>query len=124
MRELVSSTTMAKPIIALVEPDAPRGGLSLEEVRAQLLEAEGSYAKWGFDATTTPSGPALYDHLFANEAIEWNRGHPCRDLSHARHTIYSVCADLNGWQRTRTSLHHTFMRNAMLPPQASAFSRM
>ena len=46
------------------------------QVHAQLVEAEGSYAKWGFDDATTPSGEALYTHLFASEAIEWNRiGH-------------------------------------------------
>ena len=73
MRELVASTRMRKPIIALIDPDASRGGLSLDEVHAGLLKAEGSYAKWGFDTETTPSGEALYSHLIANEPIEWNR---------------------------------------------------
>ena len=73
MREIVASTRMRKPIIALVDPDASRGGLSLDEVHAQLLQAEANYAKWDFDAAATPSGQALYDHLFASEPIEWNR---------------------------------------------------
>ena len=109
MRELVCSTTMQKPIIALVDPDVSRGGLTAADVRRQLLEcvinldpltsgcclgcccscerrgrwietrlhrAEGSYAKWGFDAETTPLSQVLYDHLFASEAIEWNRARP------------------------------------------------
>jgi len=73
MRELVASTRMRKPIIALIDNDASRGGLSLDEVHARLLKAEGSYAKWDLDAAATPSGQALYDHLFASEPIEWNR---------------------------------------------------
>ena len=73
MRELVASTMKAKPIIALIDPDASRGGLSLEQVRERLVSAESRYGAWGFDAATTPSGSALYDHLFAREPIEWNR---------------------------------------------------
>ena len=63
MRELVSSTIQQKPIIALIDTDASRGGLSLAEVHDQLEEAEGSYAKWGFDAETTPSYPTIPDTL-------------------------------------------------------------
>ena len=74
MRELVSSTLKQKPIIALIDPDASRGGLSLDECHAQLVEADAMYAKWDFN--TEPDGPrgqALYDHLFKHEPIEWNR---------------------------------------------------
>ena len=62
-----------KPIIALMDPESSRGGLTVEEVRAQLLEAEGRFKSWGFEAGTTPRGAALYEHLFANDPIEWNR---------------------------------------------------
>jgi len=73
MRELVATTTKQKPTIALTDPEALYGGLSLKKVKEQLLEAEGSYAKWNFDALATPNGQALYDHLFLAEPIEWNR---------------------------------------------------
>ena len=66
-----------KPIIMLVEPDASHGGLSLEEVRAQLVNAVDQFDKWGFDADA-PRGQTLYDHLFSKDpnGIEWNRiGH-------------------------------------------------
>ena len=66
---------MQKPIIALMEPEVSRGGLSKEEVQAQLLEGEASYPKWNFDAEKTPSGQTLHDHLFDNETIDWNREH-------------------------------------------------
>ena len=76
MRELVSAAKMGKEIIALVDLDASKGGLSNQQVRERLSEAESRYEGWGFDPATTPSAQALYDHLFAHEPIEWNRlGH-------------------------------------------------
>jgi hypothetical protein len=82
MRELVSAAGMGKPIIALIDPDASRGGMSLWEVRTQLFEAADKYEKWGFDFGTLHS-ERLYRELFAQEPIEWNRiGHfqaRCRD---------------------------------------------
>ena len=89
MRELVSAVKLRKPLIAIVDPDTDRGGLSLEEIRDHLLQAEQSYDRWGFDAST-PSGRALFDALTlrpsgqqssgrqsAQESteseIEWNR---------------------------------------------------
>lgn len=90
IRELVATTNQNKPVIALIDLDATRGGLSLEEVRKQLLETDGMYVKWGFmpnddDAPKSgadrgliwPGGEALHDHIFlAAEPIEWNRiGH-------------------------------------------------
>jgi len=74
--ELIAAKQKHKPCIALVDPDRSRGGLSLEEVRSQLLGAESSFVQWGFAAAVVPLGQALYDHLFAHEEIEWNRiGH-------------------------------------------------
>jgi hypothetical protein len=73
MRELVSSTIKQKPTIALVDVEEARGGLSVEEVHVRLIAAESRYANWSFDAELTPSGQALYDHLFQAEPIEWNR---------------------------------------------------
>ena len=94
MRELVATYTMEKPIIALTEPDTSRGGLSLAEVHTQLSEADAMYVKWGFwteacikdeqgehtaechKGVIWPGGEALYDKLYADEPIEWNRiGH-------------------------------------------------
>ena len=77
MRELVSSMIKEKPIIALIDPDASHGGLSLDECHAQLLEADAMYAKWGFNTEPdAPLGRTLYNHLFKYEPIEWNRiGH-------------------------------------------------
>ena len=68
---------MRKPMIALIDPDASRGGLCIEQVKQELLEADELYARWGFnEGSDGLRSQALYDHLFAFEPIEWNRiGH-------------------------------------------------
>ena len=50
--------------------------MSMRQVHTQLIQAEASYEKWSFAAESTPNGQALYDHLFRDEPIEWNRA--CR----------------------------------------------
>ena len=75
MIELRSSVTMKKPILPVVDFDLTRGGMTREQVREELIAAEGSYAKWGF-GNPGPYGLELYNALFASEAVEWNRlGH-------------------------------------------------
>ena len=94
MREIISATTKGKPIIALIELDASHGGLTNAQILSQLLEAEASYSKWGFDAAATPDGRALYEHLFASAPIEWNRlGAP---LEHPR-PMFRPSADRPRW---------------------------
>lgn len=80
MRELIAATKNRKPIVALLDPDASRGGLTKQEVRERIQLAEDTcYDKWGFASPTTgqslatPAAQALYDHIFAMEPIEWNR---------------------------------------------------
>ena len=70
MRELIAAAAKKKPLIALIDPDASRGGLSLDQIREELREAEGSYARWGLDTAATPGGDALYAQL-AHAPIEW-----------------------------------------------------
>jgi hypothetical protein len=71
MIELRSSVVKKKPILALVDSDASRGGLTQDLVRLQLLEAEKSYTKWSFD--DDPRAEELFATLFADEPVEWNR---------------------------------------------------
>ena len=72
MIELRASAKMGKLIIALVEPDASKGGLTQSQVHEQLIEAETSlYQKWLFDEG--PSAEELYAALYKHEPIEWNR---------------------------------------------------
>ena len=72
MVELRTSVKMGKLIIALMDPDASKGGLTQNQVREQLVEAETSlYTKWRFDGG--PSAAELYTMLFNREPVEWNR---------------------------------------------------
>ena len=73
MIELRSTVRMKKPIIALMDPEKSKGGLTKEEVGAQLIEADASYAKWGFDGDGGPKGEELFAALYAADYIEWNR---------------------------------------------------
>ena len=61
MREITSATRMGKPMIALIDQDMSRGGLPMSEVHARLLAAEGSYAKWDFDAESKKEGKVGMD---------------------------------------------------------------
>ncbi len=62
----------AKTILALMEPDVSRGGLTKQQVKEQLLEADANYVKWGF-VDDGARGDSLYAALFADEPVEWNR---------------------------------------------------
>ena len=103
MRELVAAHSEAKPIIALVELDLSRGGMSFPLILTQLLEADGHAQGWGFCETSSsplaaasqsslasflsasesleleyvwPGGQRLHDALLSEPTIEWNRiGH-------------------------------------------------
>lgn len=72
MIELRSTVMKKKPIIALMDPESGRGGLTKEEVHTELVEADASYVKWEFD-NDGPRGEALYTALFQIDYIEWNR---------------------------------------------------
>jgi len=92
MRELVASVAKQKPVISLLDLDVARGGLTLDEVRSQIieLEAEGFNETWGFrtvsgssmrskgwhGALLWPGSERICEHLFESDPIEWNRiGH-------------------------------------------------
>jgi hypothetical protein len=91
MRELVATLAGQKPIIALMEPDPQKGGLSMEHIHELLLEADlFAVERWNFlpsDGLTEPStrewhgtiawpgGETLRGSLFRNEPIEWNSEH-------------------------------------------------
>ena len=81
MRELRLAVEQNKPLIALLEPDVSRGGMSLEEVNQQILESEASYAKWGFGNEPEPAtlSEALLNASY--DPIEWNRIGEFQDVS-------------------------------------------
>jgi len=90
MRELLRATVTEKQIVAMLEPEAAKGGLSLTEIENSLLRADSPtlrdgtqyascYEMWGLDAEVAswgyhmPSAKVLMAALFAREPIEWNR---------------------------------------------------
>ena len=81
LRELLRAVVMRKPMFSLVESEEKKGGLTLEEVRRQLIKNDvgGFYhkcslaaevAQWGHEL---PTARELYDALFKKEPIEWAR---------------------------------------------------
>ena len=82
MRELLRADYDSKPIVSLLEREAKHGGLTPEEVRAQLVNADGRYVEWGLQQDMDewgfkrPEPEHLYRALFESEGatqIEWNR---------------------------------------------------
>lgn len=90
MRELLRAVVTGKPIVALLELEANKGGLSREEIRARLLAADArcekrgtvfqsKHAMWGLKEEVhswgyvLPAAEELFDALFVAEPIEWNR---------------------------------------------------
>ena len=89
MRELLRAVLTGKPIVAMLEPEVLKGGLSLEQVKAMLAAADERYEGWGLAAemeawaakgevtnpapTFTPLHEHLYKALFKQTPIEWNR---------------------------------------------------
>ena len=71
--ELVATTRTSKPTIALVEPDVQKGGLTLEQIRTSLIEAEERLRKRAQGANQRATADQIYSVLFKNEPIEWNR---------------------------------------------------
>mmetsp|Transcript_12124 Transcript_12124/g.31431 ORF Transcript_12124/g.31431 Transcript_12124/m.31431 type:complete len:638 (-) Transcript_12124:108-2021(-) len=81
LRELLRAVVMRKPMFSLVESEEKKGGLTLEEVRRQLIKNDvgGFYhkcglakevAQWGHEL---PTALELYDAIFKKEPIEWAR---------------------------------------------------
>jgi len=70
MIELRSSVQKKKPILPLMELEMNKGGLTMEQIRGQLLMAREQYAKWSFPEDDF-HGDRLYESLFASEQVEW-----------------------------------------------------
>lgn len=89
MRELLRAVVTRKPLVALLEPEQRKGGLTEGQILEQLQEAGLSneksgvwasmYERWGLAAEVShwgyelPSAVDLHESLFAREPIEWNR---------------------------------------------------
>lgn len=115
MRELTTAVRMHKPLIALLEPDAKRGGLSIDQIRTQLVEAEQSYPIWGFDALA-PRGSAMFEALFAREPIEWNRIGEFQDITMRLTAERALPVNVQGTTFLRGELTQQCPKPMQLPP--------
>lgn len=73
IRELRCAVRLGKPLLAMLDLDSDTRSLSVEEVRAELLQMQTRLVAWGLDGDGGPSGTECFDALFAREPIEWNR---------------------------------------------------
>lgn len=81
MRECLRAIHDKKPIVALLEPDSKHGAMSIDQVRDALHEGEAAdrYGNWGLQkemvewGMTRPTPTQIFDALFAQPPLEWNR---------------------------------------------------
>ena len=88
MRELLRAVWNKKKIIAVLETEEKHGGLTKGQIKEQLIEAVQKFDDWGlaremndasvwdprrWEGNKYPGGDELFNKLFENEPIEWNR---------------------------------------------------
>ena len=100
-RELFRAVLRGKPLIAVIEPDDWRGGLSPAAIKTRLATAlypphnkadavadrswseqwglDGEVTSWGY--TAAPTGGEISEALFAHDPIEWNRFSAFQDVT-------------------------------------------
>jgi len=80
MIELSHAVVARKPILALLETEDKHSGVTPEQMRRCLVEAEGRFTEWGLDGS--PSGTDLAARLLdINECIYWTRLGPMQDVT-------------------------------------------
>jgi len=129
MRELVAAFHANTPLIALVDLDQNHyGGLSIEEVCAQLQATDSMATRWGFrcdkDSRAShaewhkdliwPGGRLLYDRLLGgSEPIEWNRIGHFQDVT--LRLIAERCLDPGGGAAGTTYVDGEILNQKRMP---------
>ena len=90
--------------------ESNHGGLTCEEIYEQLIAADDNYGKWGFD-DDGPKGAELYEALFAQDAIEWNRIGAFQDV-----TMRMIAAEALYQEDTETSKRESSIRRKSWSP--------
>jgi hypothetical protein len=77
MRELCQAARRKKPIIALIDGDEKKGGLSLEAVREAVKASQPNLESWDFFAPTLPSSrtSARYSHVTSPRRLSQRSSH-------------------------------------------------
>jgi len=79
MRELLRAFFQKKPILTLLDPEAKHGGMTTKEVLEAINRADAYYDAWGLAAEMAEWGMPhqspdyLFNFLFAEDSVEWNR---------------------------------------------------
>ena len=79
MIELRAAVVKGKPIITLMEPESKHGGLTKDEIKLHLSECETLWNGWGFK--DGPSGEMLFEALFSQAPVQWERIGAFQDVS-------------------------------------------
>ena len=121
MRELRAAYELGRPLIALLEPDGKlHGGLTREQVRAQLIASDCRWQDWGFSDSSPQLGVALDVALFGNEGecssgadsiIEW-----CRVLAFQDITMRLLGARLLGIRSSEVAMRSELAGSMTIPP--------
>ena len=115
MRELRSCTQKGKPMIAVLDPDSSNSALSLDEVKGELIVANGNYDKWGFAGDGGPDGESCTQALFADEPIEWNRIGAFQDV-----TLRLIAERILSKDHGKTYLSGELIHSQVVLPPASS----
>ena len=81
------ATAWRKPLVALLEPDELKGGMTQKAIQDTLTEEW--LRKWHFELewdqqspdARMPSAREVFENLFAIEPIEWNRLSSFQDVT-------------------------------------------
>ena len=138
MRELLRAVVTGKPIVTLVESEARHGGMTTEEVRMDLEEADApykihdtnhasKYAMWELDKEVEswgyamPNAAALYAALFddAVMVVEWNRLGAFQDVT-LRLVAEAMLPEVGGGKEARTYLQGELRRADVSLPKPRA----
>ena len=88
VRELVLATAWRKPLVALLEPDESKGGMTQKAIQDTLTDEW--LSKWHFElewdqqspeCARRPTAREVFENLFAIEPIEWNRLSSFQDVT-------------------------------------------
>lgn len=124
--ELRAAIVAGKRMVALVDPDESRGGLTEAQVNEQVLAVDARLDTWGLDAA--PTGEVMRDALFVDRPIEWNRLADFQDVTlrliagrllpseppRASRWTMSASRRSSGWM---DGLHTTYVQGELLSQQ-------
>ena len=110
IRELRHSVESGKRIIAMLEPDANRGGLTVAQVEEMLCDSP--------HVSSPDEGAALAMALFQEPPIEWNRlGVFQNGKGKGIDPVHRQSSSIDWWQAVTTPCRHAHRSAAHATPR-------